>query len=105
MLAKLATVLLLLGLSGLGQCQFPAARSDRTLIRNMYAFIADKGMLSAFAHECIDNSQKFQQQVTESPSIETLIDLIERLEDVIANTSEFSSFNTPDKVARMLLHR
>lgn len=75
-----------------------------TKIRNKYAFIADKGLISAFAHDCIDNTNKFKYP-KESPSIETLISLVERLEDVVANTSDYSQFNSPDKLARMILHR
>ena len=104
MIAKLASVLLLLGLAGLchGQGQLV---SSRTKVRNLFAFIADKGLISPFAHQCIDNSQKFKQEITPSPSIETLIDLIERLEDFVENSNDYAAFHSPDKVARMLLHR
>ena len=104
MLAKLAIVFLLFCLYGISYGQLNS-RPDRTKVRNLYAFIADKGLISPFAHQCIDYTQKFVQQNKASPSIETLIDMIERLEDVVANTSEYSQFNSPDKVARMLLQR
>jgi len=103
MTANWAIALLICGLLGMVHCQISSNRN--TKIRNRYAFIADKGLISAFAHECIDNSNKYNTEVKENPSIETLINLIERLEDVVANTSELTQFNSPDKVARMILHR
>ena len=76
-----------------------------TIIRSKFAFTADKGLISQFAHDCIDNNNKYKYKVTESPAIETLINFVERLEDVLANTSDYTEFNTPDRVARMILHR
>lgn len=104
MLSQLATLLLFCLLSAvLGQQTY--TRSDRIKVRNRFAFTADKGLISPFAHQCIDNAQRYKHETKQSPSIETLIELIERLEDVVANTSDFNSFNSPDRVARMILHR
>lgn len=107
MLPKLAIVLVLCLVGTLVTAQSQQyVKSDRTKIRNRYAFTADKGLISPFAHQCIDNAQHFNKPINQqSPSIETLIELVERLEDVVANTTEYSQFNSPDKVARMILHR
>lgn len=107
MLPKLAIVLVLCLVGTFVVAQNTYTRADRTKIRNRYAFTADKGLISPFAHDCIANAQRFRTDYRheKSPSIETLIELIERLEDVVANTSEYSQFNSPDKVARMILHR
>lgn len=107
MLPKLAIVLLLCLVGTLVSAQSQQyTRSDKTKIRNRYAFTADKGLISPFAHQCIDSTQHFNKPINQqSPSIETLIEFIERLEDIVANTTEYSQFNSPDKVARMILHR
>lgn len=107
MLPKLAIVLVLCLVGTFVVAQNTYTRADRTKIRNRYAFTADKGLISPFAHDCIANAQRFRTDYRheKSPSIETLIELVERLEDVVANTSEYSQFNSPDKVARMILHR
>lgn len=102
-MAKWALVALLCGLLGTVHCQSSSNRY--TIIRNRYAFIADKGFIASFAHECIDNTNKYNTDVKQSPSIETLINLVERLEDVVANTSDLSAFTSPDKLARMILQR
>lgn len=79
--------------------------SGTTLIRNKYAYTADRGLISLINQDCLRNP--YQQQIMSSQSMETLIDYIERLEDVLANTTDslLSTFRNPDDIARLLLHR
>lgn len=75
------------------------------LIRNVNALSADKGLAASFGHDCLQ--AQFREPIRQSQSIETLIELIERLEENLANSTDaiLSRFNTPDRVARLLLQR
>lgn len=72
-------------------------------IRNRYAFLADKGLISQFANKC---SRTYLSNSHDNEfNMEKLIHLIERLEDHIANRSQSSQFNSPNGIGRMLLQR
>lgn len=75
------------------------------LIRNTNALMADKGEVASFGHECLQ--KQYRDRIRQSQSIETLIEIVERLEENLANSTDaiLSRFSTPDKVARLLLHR
>lgn len=80
--------------------------SGATFVKTKYAFAADKGLISQSASDCV-NKAEIVNNMKESQSMETLIELIERLEEVIANTTDqtLKMFNSADKVARLILTR
>src|SRR6218665_294998 len=76
-----------------------------TSVRNVFALAADSGTSLEFAETCL--YPRYPVRTRESTSIETLIEFIQRLEDVLANTTDtvLQNFRTPDMVARLLLQR
>lgn len=83
------------------QIQIP---SGSTLLYNKYAFMADKGLVSYIKTTC-DNQRN--KKVTQSNSIESLIALVEKLEDELKNSldANLNKIKSASDVARLLLHR
>lgn len=97
--------ILLLGLS-IGPNSLAIVQNDRVEVYSEWAYMASPGQLFAFAQDCIYNRYT-QPTLKYAQSMETLIDLIERLEDVLANTTDpnLKQLNSAQDVARLLLHR
>lgn len=89
-------------------CQQISTPPGMTQIRNKHAYMADKGLMSLFATDCI--YKRYPSSTHSRPSsqsMETLIDYIERLEDWLSNTTDtiLSRFKNPEDVARLILQR